>query len=118
MKSRSLSVRLLSGAALGAGAVLIGHALEWPDFSGRSGFLGTHYIDSILYSIGNDTCGYERLEGEFPDSPNERPAEEGSRLPVARMRKQCAGASGSPFGVITLATVQGGVPPSRQWMQR
>ena len=55
MKSRSLTVRLLSGAALGAGAVLIGHALEWPNFSGRSGFLGTHYIDSILYSIGNDT---------------------------------------------------------------
>lgn len=54
MKSPSLTVRLVSGAALGAGAVLIGQALEWPNFSGRSGFLGTHYIDSILYSIGND----------------------------------------------------------------
>ena len=55
MKSPSLTVRLVSGAALGTGAVFIGHVLEWPNFNVRSGFLGTHYMDSILYSVGNVT---------------------------------------------------------------
>lgn len=54
-KTRSLTVRPVYGAALGAGAVLLGHALEWPNFSGKSGFLATHYMDPILHSIGNDT---------------------------------------------------------------
>lgn len=33
--------------------VLLGKWQQWPGFSDNSGYWGTHFLDSLLYSMGN-----------------------------------------------------------------
>jgi hypothetical protein len=43
------------GGVLGAAGVVAGAVFDVPGFSPRSGYWGTHWIDSFLYSVGSDT---------------------------------------------------------------
>ena len=53
-----LEVMFIIGAGLaGSRSVYVGEANRWPGFNVRDGFLGTHFLDSFLYGIGNDALG-------------------------------------------------------------
>lgn len=56
--NRSTRRLLLVAAATAAGTscaflVMLGKWCEWPGFSIRSGYWGTHFLDSMLYAMGN-----------------------------------------------------------------
>ncbi len=51
---RAVLLCSLVGGILGAASVIAGHALRIPGYCGQTGFWGTHFLDSMLYAMGND----------------------------------------------------------------
>jgi hypothetical protein len=45
---------VFAGGVAGGQSVLAGAWLDLPGFGVRSGFWGTHFLDSRLYAMGND----------------------------------------------------------------
>ena len=53
----------VASGLIAAAAVYVGDALEWAGFSGRTGFLGTHWLDSPLYALGDYTAAMAIVSG-------------------------------------------------------
>ena len=60
---RKAVVSGLAGESAGAAAVVAGTALEVPGFGPRTGFRGSHALDSMLYAIGHDTLSIAVVMG-------------------------------------------------------